>query len=418
MMELQDLKNRFDIIGNSPALNYALTTAEKVAATDLTVMITGESGTGKDVFSKIIHQISKRRSQPFIAINCGAIPEGTIDSELFGHEKGSFTGATDKRKGYFETVDKGTIFLDEIGEMPLGTQARLLRLLQNGEFIKVGSSTIQKVDVRVIAATNVNLLDQVQKGKFREDLYYRLNTVPIEVPPLRDRGEDIVLLFRKFSADFCEKNKMPPIRLTDESKEVLKSYRWPGNIRQLKNIAEQVNLLVEGNLIYPQDLYRFMPNFQKSMNIISGNNSFDSSLGNEISLKMLLEIKQDINDIKRAFLELTKKTMEQRSDFISYPDEMDAKLKAIEAQSGFSQPPAIVSFPTKNTVIEIDHPHRNFKDKFSPIDPENLNLAEMEKKLIVLALERNKGKRKYAAQELGISERTLYRKIIDYDLEK
>lgn len=418
MMELQDLKNRFDIIGNSPALNYALTTAEKVASTDLTVMITGESGTGKDVFSKIIHQISKRRSQPFIAINCGAIPEGTIDSELFGHEKGSFTGATDKRKGYFETVDKGTIFLDEIGEMPLGTQARLLRLLQNGEFIKVGSSTIQKVDVRVIAATNVNLLDQVQKGKFREDLYYRLNTVPIEVPPLRDRGEDIVLLFRKFSADFCEKNKMPPIRLTDESKEVLKSYRWPGNIRQLKNIAEQVNLLVEGNMIYPQDLYRFMPNFQKSMNIISGNNSFDSTLGNEISLKMLLEIKQDINDIKRAFLELTKKTMGQHSDFMSYSDEMDAKLKAIEAHSGFSQPPAIVSFPNKNTVIEIDHPHQNFKDKFSPIDPENLNLAEMEKKLIVLALERNKGKRKYAAQELGISERTLYRKIIDYDLEK
>lgn len=417
-MELQDLKNRFDIIGNSPALNYALTTAEKVAATDLTVMITGESGTGKDVFSKIIHQISKRRSQPFIAINCGAIPEGTIDSELFGHEKGSFTGATDKRKGYFETVDKGTIFLDEIGEMPLGTQARLLRLLQNGEFIKVGSSTIQKVDVRVIAATNVNLLDQVQKGKFREDLYYRLNTVPIEVPPLRERGEDIVLLFRKFSADFCEKNKMPPIRLTDEAKEVLMSYRWPGNIRQLKNIAEQVNLLVEGNLIYPQDLYRFMPNFQKSMNLMQGNNSFDSSLGNEITLKMLLEIKQDINDIKRAFLELTKKTMEQRSDFNTYSNEMDSHIKSIENQVGYSQPPTIVSYPSKNTVIEIDHPQRNFKEKYTDFDPENLNLAEMEKKLIVLALERNKGKRKYAAQELGISERTLYRKIIDYDLEK
>jgi DNA-binding NtrC family response regulator len=291
-------------------------------------------------------------------------------------------------------------------------------LLQNGEFIKVGSSTIQKVDVRVIAATNVNLLDQVQKGKFREDLYYRLNTVPIEVPPLRERGDDIVLLFRKFSADFCEKNKMPPIRLTDEAKEVLISYRWPGNIRQLKNIAEQVNLLVEGNMIYPQDLYRFMPNFQKSMNLMQGNNSFDSSLGNEITLKMLLEIKQDINDIKRAFLELTKKTMEQRSDFMPYPDEMDAKLKAIEAQTSYSQPPAIVSYPSKNTVIEIDHPQRNFKEKYSTIDPENLNLAEMEKKLIVLALERNKGKRKYAAQELGISERTLYRKIIDYDLEK
>jgi DNA-binding NtrC family response regulator len=308
--------------------------------------------------------------------------------------------------------------LDEIGEMPLGTQARLLRLLQNGEFIKVGSSTIQKVDVRVIAATNVNLLDQVQKGKFREDLYYRLNTVPIEVPPLRERGDDIVLLFRKFSADFCEKNKMPPIRLTDEAKEVLISYRWPGNIRQLKNIAEQVNLLVEGNMIYPQDLYRFMPNFQKSMNLMQGNNSFDSSLGNEITLKMLLEIKQDINDIKRAFLELTKKTMEQRSDFIPYPDEMDAKLKAIEAQTSYSQTPAIVSYPSKNTVIEIDNPQRNFKEKYSSFDPENLNLAEMEKKLIVLALERNKGKRKYAAQELGISERTLYRKIIDYDLEK
>lgn len=417
-MELQDLKNRFDIIGNSPALNYALTTAEKVASTDLTVMITGESGTGKDVFSKIIHQISKRRNQPFIAINCGAIPEGTIDSELFGHEKGSFTGATDKRKGYFESVDKGTIFLDEIGEMPLGTQARLLRLLQNGEFIKVGSSTIQKVDVRVIAATNVNLLEQVQKGKFREDLYYRLNTVPIEVPPLRERGDDIVLLFRKFSADFCEKNKMPPIRLSDEAKEVLMNYRWPGNIRQLKNIAEQVNLLVEGNMIYPEDLYRFLPNFQKSMHVMPGNNHFENSLGNEITLKMLLEIKQDVNDIKRAFLELTKKTMEQRSDFVAYPSDLENNLKSIESQLGYSQPPAIVSYPSKNTVIEIEHPQRNFKEKTMDLDPENLNLAEMEKKLIVLALERNKGKRKYAAQELGISERTLYRKIIDYDLEK
>lgn len=412
-MELQSLKNRFDIIGNSPSLNYALMTAEKVASTDLTVLIMGESGTGKEVFSKIIHQLSARKHSPFIAINCGAIPEGTIDSELFGHEKGSFTGASDKRKGYFETVDGGTIFLDEIGEMPLGTQSRLLRLLQNGEFIKVGSSNIQKVDVRVVAATNVNLLDAVQKGKFREDLYYRLNTVPIEVPALRERGDDIVLLFRKFSSDFCIKNRISPRTLSDNAKLFLKNYRWPGNIRQLKSIAEQVNLLTESDTIEAYDIERFLPNYSKSLHTTSPQNDF-SALNNDVTIKMLLEIKQDINDIKRLFLELTKKSNQQFETYDQYRENIEGKLQAIESYGkNFGNMPSnnIIELPESN--ITLNTSRQQFKN-----ETEVLNLVEMEKKYILLALKKNKGKRKNAAEELGISERTLYRKIIDYNIEE
>jgi len=413
MMELQALKNKFDIIGNSPALNYALTTAEKVASTDLTVLIMGESGVGKEVFSKIIHQLSPRKHEPFIAINCGAIPEGTIDSELFGHEKGSFTGATDKRKGYFEAVDKGTIFLDEIAEMPLGTQSRLLRLLQNGEFIKVGASQIQKVDVRVIAATNVNLIEAVQKGKFREDLYYRLNTVPIIVPPLRERGSDIFLLFRKFSVDFCEKNKIKPPTISDDAKDMITNYRWPGNIRQLKNVAEQVCILSDSDYIYPEDLMKFIPNFSTSLNVGSSNQGDFQNLGNEMTIKMLVDIKQDLNDIKRMFFELSKSSNKQFENYNSFQENIENKVLAVEryiqpAKPNYSS--NVIELPERNITVNSNARYDNFS--------ENLNLVEMEKKFIISALKKHKGKRKYAAEELGISERTLYRKIIDYNIEE
>jgi transcriptional regulator with PAS, ATPase and Fis domain len=412
MLELQALKNKFDIIGNSPVLNYALATAEKVAPTDLTVLILGESVVGKEVFSKIIHQLSPRKHGPFIAINCGAIPEGTIDSELFGHEKGSFTGATDTRKGYFETVNGGTIFLDEIAEMPLGTQARLLRLLQNGEYIKVGASQVLKTDVRVIAATNVNLLDAVQRGKFREDLYYRLNTVPIIVPPLRERGHDIALLFRKFSVDFCEKNKIQPPNLTEEARDLILKYRWPGNIRQLKSVAEQVSILTDSDTLYPEDIARFIPNHNTSLNIgVNSTNDF-GQIGNEITLKMLVDIKQDINEMKRMFFELTKNTP---TNFEEFTGDQDTRIVGAErylpqVRTGGSYTPNVIELPERNSSMT------------KPINgdyvPENLNLIDMEKRFIISALKKHKGKRKYAAEELGISERTLYRKIIDYDIEE
>lgn len=415
-MELQALKNKFDIIGNSPALNYALATAEKVAPTELTVLILGESGVGKEAFSKIIHQLSPRKHGPFIAINCGAIPEGTIDSELFGHEKGSFTGATDKRKGYFESVDGGTIFLDEIAEMPLGTQSRLLRLLQNGEFIKVGASQIQKTDVRIIAATNVNLLDAVQNGKFREDLYYRLNTVPIIVPPLRERGQDIALLFRKFSVDFCEKNKIKPPTLSEEAKEVLLSFRWPGNIRQLKSVAEQVCILLDSDTIYPEDIMKYIPNHSTSLNIGANSTQDYSSLGNEMTLKMLIDIKQDLNDIKRMFFELSKNVSQDVKSFRRFGDELEEKVVGMERYL----PPAIPAGGYSSNVIELPERNITISSRQPQVDymPDNLNLVDMEKKFIISALKKHKGKRKYAAEELGISERTLYRKIIDYDIEE
>src|SRR5215212_3456258 len=307
-MDLQSIKNRFGIIGNSPALNYALQVAVQVASTDLTVLINGESGVGKEVFSQIIHVLSGRKHNPFIAVNCGAIPEGTIDSELFGHEKGSFTGAVDSRKGYFETVNGGTIFLDEIGEMPLGTQARLLRVLEAGEYIRVGSSKVQKTDVRVIAATNRELLQLVQAGRFREDLYYRLNTVPIKVPPLRDRKEDIPLLFRKFAVDFAERYKSPPVQLDDEAKNVLINYPWPGNVRELKNIAEQISVLSQDKNISGPVLRKFLPDNNSRLPVLvsggSGNNPKEFTNEREILYKLFFDMKKDVTELKKMFFDV------------------------------------------------------------------------------------------------------------------
>ena len=409
--ELQSAKQRFGIVGNSPQLNYAIEVAMQVAATDMTVLISGESGSGKESFSKIIHQLSHRKHGQFIAINCGAIPEGTIDSELFGHEKGSFTGASDARKGYFEVTSGGTIFLDEIGEMPLGTQARLLRVLENGEFIRVGSSKVQKTDVRVVAASNVNLIEAVEKRKFREDLYYRLNTVPIYVPPLRERGDDIDLLFRKFASDFSEKYHIKPVKLLPAAKEYLLQYPFPGNIRQLKSVAEQVSILSDADFLYPEDIARFIPTSSTSLNLSGSSMGDFSQFGNELTIKMLVELKQDMNDLKRMFFELSKNAP---SSFESV-SESDARIVSGErfmsnarTQGGYT--PNVIELPERN-VASMQHTQG---EAFI----ENLNLVDMEKKFIISALKKHRGKRKYAAVELGISERTLYRKIIDYDIEE
>lgn len=412
-MELQSLKNRFGIIGNAPALNYALSIAERVAPTDLTVMITGESGTGKEIFSQIIHNLSNRKHNQFIAVNCGAIPEGTIDSELFGHEKGSFTGAGDKRKGYFETVDGGTIFLDEIGEMPIGTQARLLRLLQNGEFLKVGSSVVQKTNVRVIAATNVNLSDLIKKGKFREDLFYRLNTVPIEVPPLRERGDDIPLLFRKFSLDFAEKNNIQAIKLDEAAKTLLQRYPWPGNIRQLKNIAEQITILAPEREVSFDIMKNFLPNAEDKLPTFSGNQNAASGefSDRELIYKFLFDIKQDIHDLKRFMLNMSRSGFDSAPAYEHHvPSDtlitaLPSSLKDFEQEAFDTNKPVILN-PSKAI------------DTQSEIVDEDLSLVKMEKDFIIKALKKHKGKRKAAADELQISERTLYRKILEYNIEE
>ena len=410
-MELQTLKNRFGIIGNAPALNYALSIAERVSPTDLTVMITGESGTGKEIFSQIIHNLSNRKHNQFIAVNCGAIPEGTIDSELFGHEKGSFTGAGDKRKGYFETVDGGTIFLDEIGEMPIGTQARLLRLLQNGEFLKVGSSAVQKTNVRVIAATNVNLGDLIKKGKFREDLFYRLNTVPIEVPPLRERGEDIPLLFRKFSIDFAEKNSIHAIKLEESAKVLLQRYPWPGNIRQLKNIAEQITILSPEREVSFEIMKSFLPNIEDKLPIFSGaNHNTNDFSDRDLIYKFLFDIKQDLNDLKRFMLKVSGNNFDPSQNYNPESNEngitaLPSSMKEYEQDSFNTNKPVIIS------------PSKTF-DAHSEIVEEDLSLVKMEKEFIVKALKKHKGKRKAASEELQISERTLYRKILEYNIQE
>lgn len=412
-MELQALKNRFGIIGNAPALNYALSVAERVASTDLTVFISGESGVGKEVFSQIIHALSNRKHNPLIAVNCGAIPEGTIDSELFGHEKGAFTGATDKRKGYFETVEGGTIFLDEIGEMPIGTQARLLRLLQNGEFIKVGSSVVQKTNVRVIAATNVDLPELIRKGKFREDLYYRLNTVPIEVPALRDRGDDIYQLFRKFSIDFAEKNNIQPIKLDEGAKLILQRYNWPGNVRQLKNVAEQSTILSVERELDMESIKRFLPNFDNRLPVNSMGSSNGEYSDRDLLYKMLFDIKQDVNDLKHFMLKMSG------GNYVPDPFE--------RAPSNFN--PSITPLPSSINEYRNDHTFEsnqpvivnpnvnNTIHAHSEVVEENLNLADMEKELIIKALKKHKGKRRLAAEELHISDRTLYRKIEEYKID-
>ena len=418
-MDLQALKNRFSIIGNTPAINHALNTAEQVASTDLTVLIVGESGVGKEVFSQIIHSLSARKHNPFIAVNCGAIPEGTIDSELFGHEKGSFTGAVDSRKGYFETVSGGTIFLDEIGELPLGTQARLLRVLETGEFIRVGSSKVQKSDVRVVAATNRELLEFTQKGKFREDLYYRLNTVPIRVPSLRDRKEDIPLLFRKFVVDFAEKYKTKPIFLDEEARKLLIEYPWPGNVRELKNIAEQISVLSKVEHINAEVLAGFLP-VQNVNNVpmLTGNTPVGEFANErEILYKLFFDMKKDVNELKKMFLEILQNPSISGANNANFNKEsLINELKedlmpvnnTIHHNNHASPISPTVHLNTHQPIILDNELNGHYEVE------ESLNIMDKEKELILKALKKHRGRRKDASTDLGISERTLYRKIKEY----
>jgi transcriptional regulator with PAS, ATPase and Fis domain len=419
-MDLQALKNRFSIIGNTPAINHALNTAEQVASTDLTVLIVGESGVGKEVFSQIIHSLSARKHNPFIAVNCGAIPEGTIDSELFGHEKGSFTGAVDSRKGYFETVSGGTIFLDEIGELPLGTQARLLRVLETGEFIRVGSSKVQKSDVRVVAATNRELIEFTQKGKFREDLYYRLNTVPIRVPSLRDRKEDIPLLFRKFVVDFAEKYKTKPIFLDEEARKLLIEYPWPGNVRELKNIAEQISVLSKVEHINAEVLAGFLP-IQTVNNVpmLTGNTPVGEFANErEILYKLFFDMKKDVNELKKMFLEILQNptlsgTNPANFNKESLINELKEDLKPVGNPNHLASTISpTVHLSTAQPILLDNELNGHYEVE------ESLNIMDKEKELILKALKKHRGRRKDASTDLGISERTLYRKIKEYDIEE
>jgi transcriptional regulator with PAS, ATPase and Fis domain len=434
LAEIQAIKNRFGIIGNAPALNYALNVAIQVAATDLTVLITGESGSGKESFSKIIHNLSTRKHGPFIAINCGAIPEGTIDSELFGHTKGSFTGAIDERKGYFETTSGGTIFLDEIAEMPIGTQARLLRVLENHEFIRVGSSKVQKSDVRVVAATNVKLLEAVQKGKFREDLYYRLNTVPIIVPPLRERGIDIELLFRKFSSDFAERYRIQPVTLSSEARELLMRYPFPGNTRQLKNVAEQIQILESenGQPISGQVMAKYLPAApvaSQALSLLAGQgNGFESFSERELLYKILFDMRRDVTDLKKLVLQLLKGDAfstdilrEHGSLFNSIDNETDFVQTRLDTKYlAPNVPPSPFDIPSNQIQIDNFDTDRDDVEDVSheTAEDESLSLEDKEKEMIERALKRSNGRRRVAAESLGISERTLYRKIKQYDIEE
>ncbi|MEY3717395.1 MAG: hypothetical protein RL285_1270 [Bacteroidota bacterium] len=429
-MDTHLIKQRFGIIGHSPLLTTALETAVKVAPTDMNVLILGESGVGKESFSKIIHHMSARKHAPFIAVNCGAIPEGTIDSELFGHEKGAFTGATDKRKGYFETVSGGTIFLDEVGELPLSTQARLLRILENGEFIKVGSSAVQKTDVRVVAATNRDLLERARMGKFREDLYYRLATVPIRVPKLSERREDIYLLFRKFASDFAETHHSQLLELSEDAQQLLINYPWPGNVRQLKNVTDQICVLESGPIIHAQTIAKYIPHVEPPLPMLLGKMEGTEGMSErDIFYKVLIDMKRDVNDLKKVVFGLLE-------------GNLDARNAAANMQS------AVVPVPVNNTTVPssnlpnyndsnnlntlssnpianqpiILQSHDNDEDDYQeaisyPSVGETLSLEAQEIEMIKKALTKNHGKRKKAADELGISERTLYRKIKQYELE-
>ena len=425
-MDIQSIKNRFGIIGNAPALNYALQVAVQVAGTDLTVLINGESGVGKEVFSQIIHALSARKHNPFIAVNCGAIPEGTIDSELFGHEKGSFTGAADARKGYFETVNGGTIFLDEIGELPLGTQARLLRVLESGEFIRVGSSKVQKTDVRVIAATNKDLLQLVQAGRFREDLYYRLSTVPIRVPALHDRPEDIHILFRKFAADFATRYRTSSVQLDEEAKQLLINYPWPGNVRELKNIAEQISVLAQDKLINARELSKYLqPYSSNRMPVLANsNNGHGPEFANEreILYKLFFDMKKDVTELKRMFLEVL-----QNPGMVAQSQSMINELRESEsfrintADNLVNLPAAgpLNITPMQPAIANNQPVLMNNNDIHAHVEvEESLNIMDKEKELIIKALKKHKSKRKDAAMDLGISERTLYRKLKEYDIEE
>ena len=405
--EIQNIKQRFEIIGNDHSLNMAIEKSLRVSPTEISVLIMGESGVGKEVFPKIIHQNSHRKHNKYIAVNCGAIPEGTIDSELFGHEKGAFTGATSSRAGYFEVADGGTIFLDEVGELPLSTQVRLLRVLESGEFIRVGSSKSLKTDVRIVAATNVNMREAISKGKFREDLYYRLSTVEINIPPLRERGEDIVLLFRKFASDFAKKYKMPTIRLNEKSEILLKNYKWNGNIRQLKNITEQLSVLEKNRSITYDLLSTYLPEPRSNLPALINakqNENGDFNSEREILYKILFDMKKDLNELKKItkYLKTDEKNSEEMTDFSDFISNKERIYNSNE--NNFE----------RKTI-------QNDRDKYSyaeeVVEEETLSIQHNEIELIMKALEKSKGKRKIAAKELGISERTLYRKIKQYDIE-
>jgi len=411
-MEIQEIKQRFGIIGSSPLLNRAINIANQVAPTDISVLITGESGSGKEVFSHIIHQMSPRKHGPFIAVNCGAIPEGTIDSELFGHEKGAYTGAVGERKGYFETVNGGTIFLDEIAEMPLGTQARLLRVLESGQYIKVGSSKVEKTNVRVIAATNVDVYEAVRNGKFREDLYYRLNTVPLKIPPLRDRKEDIYLLFRKFTSDFTDKYRTPPIQLDEDAQQLLINYSWPGNVRQLKNMAEQLAVLERDRVITAQTLLTYIPAEATGRNLPMrlDNQQKEDFSERDILYKVLFDMKRDMVELKKLVADI----IEHGGVSINHSSQSLNQLYRDIELPGAAEPQFTLQKPVANNNNINNNPYNIMQDAEEV--EESLSLVDKESDLIRKALKKHKGKRKLAANELGISERTLYRKIKELNL--
>ena len=400
--ELQNIKQRYNIVGNCDALNRALDVALQVAPTDLSVLIVGESGVGKEIIPRVIHDNSPRRREKYFAINCGSIPEGTIDSELFGHEKGSFTGAIGESEGYFGVANKGTLFLDEVGELPLATQARLLRVLETGEYLRVGGQKVMKTDVRIVAATNVNMRKAISEGRFREDLYYRLNTIPIQMPPLRDRGGDILLLFRLFAMQMAEKYRLPKITLTEEAQQIMLKYKWPGNVRQLKNITEQMSILSQRREITAQDLQKFIPQDPESMQLATINNGGNTSYENEreILFKILYELRGNVSDLRRDMNNLRKQLDAARSTTIMHGD---TQMPAIYQGTGDVQMPQTPS--VQDAVAE------EIKE------PETLNLSDIGRQMLEKALERNGGNRKKAAAELGISDRTLYRKIKQYGIE-
>jgi len=417
LQNITSIKQRFGIIGNSPLLNRAIEVASQVASTDLSVLVTGESGTGKEIMPQIIHNLSPRKHGPYIAVNCGAIPEGTIDSELFGHEKGAFTGAHESRKGYFEVANTGTIFLDEVAELPLQTQARLLRVLETGEYIKVGSSKVMKTDVRIIAATNVNIPEAIRKGKFREDLYYRLNTVPIFIPSLRERKDDIQLLFRKFASDFAEKYRMPAVKLNDEAMHLLSNYSWPGNIRQLKNIAEQISVIETDREINAVQLSQYLPKETAGLPAVVGLGGSASEMSErEILYKIIFDMRSELNDLKSVVVDL----MQGRNPEMNFNTESSPLVKRIlnDAENGNIAVEGTISRPVvANPIVHSNMPH--FAEEIEEHEEveESLSLEEREKDLIKKALQKHRNKRKHAAEELGISERTLYRKIKEYNIK-
>ena len=418
MESIQNIKQRFEIIGNHFGLNRALEKALRVAGTDITVLVTGESGVGKENIPKIIHQFSARKHSKYIAVNCGAIPEGTIDSELFGHEKGAFTGATNTRSGYFEVADGGTIFLDEVGELPLSTQVRLLRVMENGEFIKVGSSQVQKTNVRIVCATNLNMQDAIKKGKFREDLFYRLSTVEISLPPLRQRKEDITLLFRKFASDFAQKYKMPTLRLDQNSEKILTQYNWEGNIRQLKNIAEQMSVLEKEREVVPEVLKNYIPEINKNLPALIDQEKKDKSFSSEreILYKVLFDMKNDLNDLKKLTLELM-----ENDNLSSFQKKNLDLINKIYGEKDKNTDNSLEVIPNKSDKIkenqELDASNK-YEYAETVVEEEPLSLIEKENEMIKKALIRSSGKRKSAAKELGISERTLYRKIKQFNLNE